>query len=333
MNRILAAYLMIALIISAVCLAESNTVVVEFGEYTYAVPSEWVNEISNDGGYNYHYETGDPFSGIYMMTGVDSFSITPSTAEHLLDNFVEGFAGSDYCKSVEMTDAVSCAQLLGCPHRELKVDFDFEGIIVPMIYFVWTDYKNVYTVGVSNLADPESVETEIEAVLATIRSKGAADKANSRRNPACVGEPIEIKASREGLNYTMEIVVDEFFRGEKYDELMIDRYLHDPSADCEYVAVKVTVTFKSIDSINEMRLGTDDPEIRVDAISSFESYSASGARYDNVHYSVSGMKELSYVYEGASTTGYFQFEIAKDDPAPMLAYEPEYNQKVWVSLH
>ena len=154
---------------------------------------------------------------------------------------------------------------------------------------------------------------------------------NSRRNPATVGQVVNIDASRSGLDYTMSVVVDEFYRGDDYVKLM-DGKVKTASEGYEYVAVKVTVTFESINYIQPSVLGTDDPEIMVDSIFRFRSYSETGSKYDNVHYSVSGKKELSYVYEGASTTGYFQFEIAKDDAAPMLVYEPEYDQKVFISL-
>lgn len=154
---------------------------------------------------------------------------------------------------------------------------------------------------------------------------------NSRRNPAVVGQVVKIDASRRGLDYTMSVVVDEFYRGDDYTKL-VNGKKKTASDGYEYVAVKVTVTFESINSIQPDVLGTDDPEILVDSIFKFNSYSETGSKYDNVHYSVSGQKELSYVYEGASTTGYFQFEVSKDDSAPMLVYEPEYEQRVFISL-
>lgn len=40
------------------------------------------------------------------------------------------------------------------------------------------------------------------------------------------------------------------------------------------------------------------------------------------------------VYEGGETTGYFRFEISKDDPAPYLVYTPLIfgDDKVWITL-
>lgn len=169
------------------------------------------------------------------------------------------------------------------------------------------------------MAEPEVIEETVLPVQ------------NSRRNPAAVGQAVSIDASRSGLDYTMTVVVDEFYRGDDYAKLM-DGKGKKATDGYEYVAAKVTVTFESINYIQSSVLGTDDPEIMVDSIFNFDSYSNSGAKYDNVHYSISGKKELSYVYEGASTTGYFQFEVAEDDPAPMLVYEPEHDQKVFISL-
>ena len=154
---------------------------------------------------------------------------------------------------------------------------------------------------------------------------------NSRRNPASVGQVVNIDASCRGLDYTMSVVVDEFYRGNDYMRL-VNGNPKTASNGYEYVAVKVTVTFESINSIQPDVLGTDDPEIMVDSIFNFASYSETGSKYDNVHYSVSGQKDLSHVFEGASTTGYFQFEVSKEDPAPMLVYEPERDQRVFISL-
>lgn len=332
MKNLVSLLLLIMLIVGFSGFAETKNLVVDFGEFTYSVPASWNNQIPEGGGYNYHYETGSPLSGIYIMSSVDALESSPATADYLLDVFISAITSPDICESSAPLDYIDCAQLSEYPFRACSAVYDVDGLASEITYYVWTDYKNVYTIGLSNMAKPETVEQSLESILATVRSKNAIAEKNSRRNPAAVGQPVEIKASRNGLEYTMEVVVNEFFRGEEYEKLTAGKRPKTPDSGCEYVAVNVTVTFKSIDSIDKYVLNTDDPEIQVDSIWTFETYTADGSKYDNVHYSVSGLKDLSNVYEGASTTGYFQFEISMDDPAPMLVYEPEYNQKAWISL-
>ena len=157
---------------------------------------------------------------------------------------------------------------------------------------------------------------------------------NSRRNPADVGEKIFATAEGNGFTYTMSLQVNEFYRGNDYAKLMAGKYTPEPSVGYEMIAVNVTVTFEKIESIDVNVAKTDDPQVEVDAISSFKSYSSTGMEYDNVHYSVAGQKELTSLYEGASTTGFFQFEIDVNDPAPLLVYAPSWfdDEKVWISL-
>ena len=259
----------------------------------------------------------------------------------------------EWC-SLNFSDNINAWSIMIAPTSSPSFKFSdfFESFIemVDMfdwdISFYWPDYD-----AVSKMALSYNIVNDIENTNANYTDKAEYVEAlrnqfklisepvpnsdpalpNSRRNPATIGQPVSINVSRPGLNYTMRVVVDEFYRGSDYTSFVGD-YCKTAASDCEFVAVKVTVTFESINSIRSSVLGTDDPEIYVDAIMHFSSYSKEGTEYDNVHYSIYGMKKLTNVYEGASTTGYFQFEISKDDPAPILVYEPEIDQKVFISL-
>lgn len=187
------------------------------------------------------------------------------------------------------------------------------------------------------LEELTQLRSQIDAAIAAMNAEsGAVLTSATRRNPAAVGQTVEITASYfSQYTVTMAVTVDEFYRGAAYDELMTGLYAgSDPRDGNEYVAVKVTVKFLRIDEIDVETAGTDDPEMMVDAIFNFTTYDSSGAEYDNIHYSITELAELRSLYEGAETTGYFRFEIRQDDPAPYLVYEPVLygDATAWITL-
>lgn len=187
------------------------------------------------------------------------------------------------------------------------------------------------------LEDLQALRKQVDAAITAIQAEsGSIVTKATRRSPAAVGQTVEITSSYfKKYTATMDITVDELYRGAAYDDLMKGRYAgNEPQDGNEYIAVKVTVKFVRIDEIDEVAAGTDDPSITVDAIMNFGTYDNAGAEYDNVHYSVSDLPELKSLYEGSETTGYFRFEVRKDDPAPYLVYTPFAfgNDSVWISL-
>lgn len=157
----------------------------------------------------------------------------------------------------------------------------------------------------------------------------------TRKSPAAVGQSVTVSASQGSkYSYTMLITVDEFYRGDAFTALMSGKHVQEAGEGRENVAVSVTVTFVSLDSIDAEKAGTDDPDVAVNAIFNFETYTSDGAEYDNVHYDVPDTEALTNLYEGATTSGYFYFEANTDDPAPYLVYNPSSfgEDTVWISL-
>lgn len=187
------------------------------------------------------------------------------------------------------------------------------------------------------LEDLQALRKQVDAAIASLQvQSGEVLTKATRRSPAAVGQTVEITASYyDRYTATFDVTINEVYRGAAYDELMKGRYDGpEPQEGNEYIAAKVTVKFVRIDEIDEVKAGTDDPKASVDAISNFDSFDESGAEYDNVNYSIQDLPELKSLYEGGETTGYFRFEVRKDDPAPYLVYEPfmSSNDQVWFTI-
>lgn len=174
-----------------------------------------------------------------------------------------------------------------------------------------------------------SGEKEIESVGMLYES--------SRRNPAHVGQCVEIETSYlDHYTAVMRVSLDDFYRGERFQSEIAGEYMPELSFENgEYVAVKVTVEFVELKSINAEKAGTDDPEIMVNEVMNFNTFDSSGAQYDNVNYTFGNKKGLKSLREGGKTEGYFMFEIYSDDAAPYLVYKPELfgNTEVWFALN
>lgn len=169
-----------------------------------------------------------------------------------------------------------------------------------------------------------------------IESKGILYE-SSRRNPAHVGQCVEIETSYlDHYTAVMRVTLDDFYRGESFQSESAGVYMPDLNFENgEYVAAKVTVEFVELKSIDVEKAGTDDPEIMVDAVMNFNTFDSSGAQYDNVNYNFGNKKGLKSLREGGKTEGYFMFEIYSDDAAPYLVYTPGLfgGTEVWFALN
>lgn len=302
------------------------------GNYEYSIPDTWISEKSADG-YYYHYETGDAHTGAYMVSGfsdlgmglIDLSTLT-SASEIIFESVFDGYAEAMGISKLEYIDVEINSGFDQFPYEFVKGSPEAASIESTVYMIAWVDFDNLYMMMYTNsmAQNDEALHMFQEIVDSTAY---AGESSNSRKNPGEIGEKQRIIVKKSGSECTMQVTVDEFYRGEDYIALVGDGAKHTDD-EHEYVAVKVTAEFIRINNA----VGNADPEIVVDEIFDFKSYNSSGAKYDNVHYAIPGMKELTSVYEGASTTGYFQFEIEKSDPAPMLVYEPEYDKKLWFSL-
>lgn len=152
----------------------------------------------------------------------------------------------------------------------------------------------------------------------------------TRKAPAIAGQTVKLAVESYTMKYTVLITLEEVYRGKAYEKFMGKRYKPDlKSKDDEYIVAKVAITFLSLEEAQE-----DDPQLTVNAIMNFKTYNSDGAQYDNVNYGVADEDELKPIYEGATTEGFIQFEVSKDDPAPYLVYIPDPFQKsaAWFRL-
>lgn len=336
MKRICCMILIVAVLCSVpIAFASEGKQCFEAGNYTYELPDYWDTELGVDN-MVYHYENGDALSGKYIMSNVSQLDREMSSADALATyakSFFDGFIDILISESFSNINYIEYAlPAIGeFPSLAFECQFDAGVAVLDILNIIWMDNDYFYAFTYSDYGSTkESIIDSAHAWTDTIKSKNQLIP-NSRKNPATVGQTVIIKAAEKHLEYTLSATVDEFFRGNDYINL-VGSAPKTPSEGCEYVAVKVTVKFESIDYINAALLGTDDPQIDVDSIFDFNSFTSDGSEYDNVHYSINGFRELKSIYEGASTTGYFQFEIYKDDPAPLLVYEPVYKNKVWFTL-
>lgn len=181
-----------------------------------------------------------------------------------------------------------------------------------------------------------SLRSEIDRALSNFDTASSSVVSTAtRRVPAHIGQTVELHVTEDpGFDFVIRITVNDFFRGDSFSSLMIDRYNPAPRDGYEFVAVKVTVEFIDVTNIDIALTGTDDPELLLNAISSFDLYNSNGAKYDSVRYSISDLPELNSMFEGGISTGYFRFEVLADDPAPYLVYTPVYlgDHSAWISL-
>jgi hypothetical protein len=144
-------------------------------------------------------------------------------------------------------------------------------------------------------------------------------------------EKIVFPVCRDGLEYTMKVKVDKVYRGNKYSSFA-GNFAKTGKSGFEYMAAKVTVTFEEINYIDEAVIGTNDPEIVVHYLAKFDALSCVGEDYGFTS-SVFGKDEIDAVlHVGESVTGYLQFEVSKDDPAPILVYKPELDHELYIEL-
>lgn len=335
MKRMVLALFLIAVVISTFPVhAATEMQKFDFGNFTYKLPKSWIYDELN--GVMNHYSGSDVLNGQYLMTqcnelhtGTDDKDTLEAYCEIYFDSYIEG-VGSSFANIQYVDDPeLSCSIIYPSQLFTAEYETGFEPLNI--VGLMWADFTHFYTLTFSHFGKSiEVTKSEFCAITNTIEEKRE-QAPNSRKNPAHVGETLGIQVKENNITYTMQVTVEEFYRGDDYTNLVGDSG-RKASEGCEYVAVKVSVLFKSIDAIDVNALGTDDPQISVDEVFNFDTYTADGSQYDNVHYTIRNQKKLTNVFEGANTTGYFEFEIMKDDPAPMLTYEPNYNQRVWISL-
>lgn len=332
----LVAFIMVLLLACPCALADENIEAekqsIYLGNYEYSVPASWLIKKSAEG-YNYHYETGNVLTGAYVLTSAvdvgfsgQDYNTIKKASEELFESAFNGYADSLGIHDYEIIDIEIESAFDQFPYKLSRGNAIISDIEFTIYLFAWVDFNYLYQLVYINpvVQEDEAIEN-IRHMLSQVTYAGPT--ANSRMEPGRVGEKERITLNDNGMEYTMQVVVDEFYRGEEYIAL-VGNNAKVAAEGYEYVAVKVTVEFLRIDK----RSGDIDPEIAVDEVFDFKSYHSSGAKYDNIHYTIRGMKTLTSIFEGASTTGYFQFEIEKDDPAPLLVYEPEYDERIWISL-
>ena len=327
-----------------ICEDSLQLVEVNDGIFSYSVPSNWIATTSLMNGYNYHYffaQREGSADGGYIMAFVADLGLGESIPESMLQVAYQSFVESVFKDGAEYTSESS--MICDRPALVYSGDYDVSGVTEIMHGLCVEASGYVFCIQYLNpLGTPDENTDFFEEIIQTIKISSTPSSAsvldettqNSRRNPADVGEKIFVTADGNGFTYTMSIQVNDFYRGNDYDKLMAGEYAPEPSVGYEMIAVDVTVTFEKIEAIDVNVAKTDDPKVEVDAISSFESYSSTGMEYDNVHYSVAGQKELTSLYEGASSNGFFQFEVEVNDPTPLLVYTPSWfdDEKIWISL-
>ena len=286
------------ILIATTSVAIAKSVHVTLGNYEYDIKRTVSNDYNPESGFNYHYGSGSVYTGFYTTTyskehnlgyllkglPYDEFVIA---ADEIFDDVIGTIISSSGISTYEIIDINVDSYVNIMPHRAIHFEYPGDDNL-SMFMYVWIDWDYIYMASYSNpMLTYEECQQEFTNFLNGVIRIGA--NKNSRKNPACVGDTVTISLSRNGLDYTLSLTIDEFYRGDAYTNLL-GKNSRQAEDGYEYVAVKATVKFESIDSIIPSSLGTDDPKIDIGAIADFKSYSSTGMEYDNINYSIAGKK-------------------------------------------
>lgn len=153
MKRLLSMVLLLLLVSTCgFTFAESELTTVYLGNYEYDVDSTWAYDVSEEG-FNYHYETGDAYTGAYFMTSSEPSNINGLTlteleieAKILLDIYSDAFVNSsEYSQYVEIDiDVDGHAGIL--PHRAFSTVLTIDETAFDMLVYMWVDWDNIYSI-------------------------------------------------------------------------------------------------------------------------------------------------------------------------------------------
>lgn len=150
-----------SLLLSSVLLSVSagaegpQTQVVQIGEYTFAIPSDWRLEPEGDAYYAYG-GNNVPYDGAYVYANTESdFEITEANADYFLSQFMDGFCEIDEIKDVaDVSDIAFSADSLA--YKCIKGGYH-DGVIDANMYMLaWLDNKSVYSITYMRYGQPET---------------------------------------------------------------------------------------------------------------------------------------------------------------------------------
>jgi len=149
----------------------------------------------------------------------------------------------------------------------------------------------------------------------------------SRSNPAPIGTPVFIAFDYFGDAYTARVTVKEVVRGQSaWDILHATNMFNDPPpSGQEYVLVKIRFEY----------LTGPTPDTAYDFYV-FYSFSSQGTEVsNNLLGVVTPDPQLSSVYPGANTEWWEALLVQVSDPAPVLAFERNYDGTggIWFKLY
>ena len=145
-------------------------------------------------------------------------------------------------------------------------------------------------------------------------------------NPAPVGVTQRVSDTFLGVSYTLDVKVAETIRGDKAWEIIKDANMFnsEPESGKEFILAKIYVKNVACDSGKKVDVDT----------SIISLYSEKNEELDGISYNVPPSPELrTSLYQGAETTGYVIFEVAKGDN-PKIAIGRKYDGTggIWFKL-
>lgn len=156
---------------------------IELGNYTYAVPLDWMLSSDDATGYKYSYG-GDnaPFDGAYVYAGAAgdlSVQMNAENVESMMDSFADAFWGaSKLQKQEELSDINFPAEALA--FRCSKGNYMSNGEPIPAYVCLWADQDSFYTIAYINAyLYGAAAKDEFQSIISSIKSYNSVSNESS----------------------------------------------------------------------------------------------------------------------------------------------------------
>ena len=140
---------------------------------------------------------------------------------------------------------------------------------------------------------------------------------NSRSNPAAIGSSLSYKKKDVFGEYDGKLSIVEVIRGSEANQMIADANMfnEEPKEGYEYMLVKAKISVVNSKEDSAISLSPSD----------YTLISSAGVEYERVVVVTPDPDYRTSIYKGAEHTGWFAFEVKKDDANPLIVYDRSFN--------
>ena len=161
--------------LTSLSIAESEQTIYEIGHYCYSIPAEWEHDYSEEDQMHYHYETGNPMTGGFLMTMCMEHPFGEEAATDVFfDTFIESFTKQMEMENYAYIDSLTCPAVLGLTTRGFSGSCGLIDANADLFVYIWSDVENLYIFSYSNPAlTSQEVQEGMNEILATVALEGS----------------------------------------------------------------------------------------------------------------------------------------------------------------